>query len=108
MRLKDGDPFDIEGDDGEVITFVMTDGTVDEVITNLDGVQEVLQKGETRKFNLSQGQKRRMLVTYIFKANSGESFESHVTGKAGGQESVDMFQQVPGMADKSRLYFFEA
>lgn len=107
MKLKGGDPFDIQGAANEEITFVMTDGTLDEVITILDGVDQVLKKGETKKFNLTPGSKRRLLVTYIFKAQSGERYESCVTGSAGGDVSIDKANQVPGMADHSRSYSFE-
>lgn len=108
MKLKNGDPFDIEGDDGEEITFVMTNGTVDEVVTNLDGVQEILKKGEARKFNLQKGKQRKLVVTYAFKASSGEWYETHVTGKPGGQESVDKFTQVPDMDENTVGYRFNA
>jgi hypothetical protein len=108
MRLKDGDPFDIEGEDGEEITFVMTDGTVDEVVTNLDGVKEILKKGEKRTFNLQKNKQLKLVAIYVFKASSGEFYETHVTGKPGGDESVDKFQQIPKMADNDVIYRFNA
>ena len=108
MRLKNNDPFDIEGDDGEEITFVMTKGTVAEVVTNLDGVQQILKKGEKRVFTLKKGKQRELVATYPFKASNGESYETHVTGKAGGQESVDSFKQIPDMAENSVGYTFTA
>jgi hypothetical protein len=108
MRLKNGDPFDIEGEDGEEITFVMTAGTVDEVIANLDGVQHILKKDKELKFNLDSTKRQTLLATYVFKANQGESFETHVTGNPGGEESIDRFNQVPNLAQKSRRYTFSA
>jgi hypothetical protein len=108
MKLKDGDPFDIEGDDNEEITFVMSDGTVDEVITNLDGAKEILKKGEARKFSLKKGKQQKLVAIYAFKASSGESYETHVTGKPGGEESVDKFTQVPDMDENTVGYKFNA
>lgn len=108
MRLKNDDPFDIEGDDNEEITFVMTAGTVDQVVTNLDNVQEILQQGQARTFKLAKGQTRRLVVTYSFKATNGEAYETHVSGKPGGDESVDKFQQIPGMDENSVGYTFKA
>lgn len=107
MHLIDGDPFDIEGAANEEITFVMTDGTVDQVITVLDGVDQVLKKGEKKTFTVTPGPKRRLLVTYIFKAQSGEFYESRVTGSAGGDVSIDKAKQVPNQADHSRSYSFK-
>jgi len=108
MKLKNGDPFDIQGKDGEQITFVMTEGTVEETTTNLDGDVQILKQNEPRKFTLQKGKKRKMAVIYVFKASSGESYESHVTGEPGGDQSVDKFDQVPGMADNQVIYRFEA
>lgn len=109
MKLKNGDPFDIEGVDAEEITFVMTAGTVAQVIANLDNVQHILNKGQPLKFKLDQGKQHTLLATYVFRANSGESFETHVTGdEPGGDTSVDKFNQVPNLAQKSRSYTFSA
>ena len=107
MKLKGGDPFDIQGAANEEITFVMTDGTLDQVITILDDADQVLKKGETRKFNLTPGIKRRLLVTYIPKGPSDDWYQSRVTGSAGGDVSIDKTKLVPGLADHERSYSFE-
>jgi hypothetical protein len=86
----------------------MTSGTVDEVTTDVDGVQKILQKGKARTLTLQKGTRRRLIATYVFKSNTGENYETHVTGDPGGDESVDDFEQVTGQADQERRYTFDA
>ncbi|HZF11132.1 MAG TPA: hypothetical protein VFE33_20260 [Thermoanaerobaculia bacterium] len=107
MRLKNGNRFRIECEDPETITYVLGPGTVDKVATDLDGQAQMLARGEELTFDVSKAQPRRLVVTYLFKSNSGESYEATVTGSAGGDDSVDDFQQHPNEASKSRRYTFD-
>lgn len=107
MKLKDGNPFQVQCDDPETITFVLEKGTVDKVTTDLDGVGKVLSKGEPLQFVVSAGNPRRLTVTYVFKANQDEFYESSVTGSGGGDVSQDRHEQLPNEASKSRRYRFD-
>jgi hypothetical protein len=108
MRLKNGNRFRIQCDDPETITFVMTDGTVDEVTTDLDGVEKILAQGEELTFEVSKDNPRRLTVTYVFKANKGEEYETEVSGSGGGDVSLDKHKQLENEASKSRRYSFDA
>lgn len=107
MKLRDGNRFDIEGNDGEEITFVMTDGTfVDRVTTVLGGVERDLGLNQALKFSLKKGVPRRLTVVYVFQANSGGAYETHVTGSGGGDKSIDQFSQIDDQATMARVYTF--
>lgn len=107
MKLRNGNRFLIACDDGEFITYKLTDGTVNEVVTVLDGERQVLPKGQALRFKMKAGTTRRLTVTYTFRAKQGESYIAKVTGSvAGGDESVDDFKQDPNEKSMSRTYRF--
>jgi hypothetical protein len=107
MTLVDGNRFDIEGDNGEEITFVMTEGTfVDRVTTVLDGVEKQLGENEALTFIVNSGVPRRLTVVYLFQANSGGAYKTNVSGSGRGDESVDDFAQIDKQATMERVYTF--
>lgn len=108
MKLIGGDPLNIQCEDKETITVAVTDGTVEKIATDLDGVPGTLDKGDGLSIKVQPGKRRILVMTYPFKANEGESFETKATGDQGGDVSIDKYKQKVGEASKARMYTFNA
>lgn len=107
MRKVGGSNFTLQGRAEELVTVLVVDGTVDEVVADLDGVETILHKNQPLKFKFDKDHQRVLYLTYNFKADSGEWYRTSVTGDPGTDVSIDDYHQAGSEASRTRRYTFD-
>lgn len=104
MRIRNNNPLDLEGSDGEVITIKVTsEGTVHLVNYNLDGSE---WGGGSFTLNKAAHDPSILVMFFTFSNPSGGRYEIEVTGSHGGISNYTV-SQVYGEASDSITYTFD-
>ncbi len=101
MRILNGDPTTLEGNNGETITVTVTEtGTVRQVAYALNGAS---WPGGSFILNRPTANLYRLVVQVGYSANSGGRYSVVLTGSEGGTSTVTL-RQAPGQADDAIAY----
>ena|ERR1051326_6126933 len=109
MKVKNHNPFRIEGKDGETITVAIKEnGTKRLVAYNLDGTGAVFPAGNLT-FTLNKATHNQTVLVLIctFSSNTGGSYEVTITGSNGGDTSDFTHQQLPSEPEVTLVYRFD-
>lgn len=110
MRVRNNNPLDLEGDDGETITVSVTSGgTVFGVNFALDGKKGTMSPGVPLTFTLNKAKKDPTLLTMLFTFSGKKDgfYDITVTGSNGGGISFNEVAQVFAIASNSNTYTFD-
>jgi hypothetical protein len=109
MKIRNNNPLDLEGQDGETITVkIAAHGTLHLVNSNLDGVGAPLSAGIPLTFTLSKAahDPSVLVLFFTFTNPSGAIYDIDVTGSGGGSSHYTVIQ-LPGQAANAIAYTFD-
>lgn len=109
MRIRNNNPLDLEGNNGEIITVRITaTGTQPRVNSNLDGVGAPVAAGTPLTFTLNKAahDPSVLVLFFTFTNPSGGIYRTDVTGSAGGLSQYTV-TQIPGQAANAIAYTFD-
>ncbi len=106
MKIRNNNPLDLEGNDGEVIIVeVRAFGTNHAVNYNLDGIGGRLNAAPNLVFTLNKAthDPSILVMFFTFTTNNGGVYEIELTGSAGGRSHYTV-TQLPNLAANAIAY----
>jgi len=108
MKIRNNNPLDLEGQDGERITVnVVATGTVYAVSYDLDGTAAPLPPTFSFTLNKAANNPSILVLFFIFSNSGGGVYSLTVTGSAGGDTSHFSETQFHDQATDSIAYAFD-
>jgi len=109
MKIRNNNPLDLEGQDGEEITVSVQEGgtTGYAVDYDLDGTSGPLPKPLKFVLKKSANDPSIMVLFFTFQSNGGGSYSIVVTGDKGGDTSSYSVLQFENQASNSIAYTFD-
>lgn len=108
MKIRNNNPLDLEGRDGEVITVQITaTGTVFAVSSDLDGESKPASPSFSFPLRKSAHDPSILVLFFIFSNNGGGIYNMKVTGSAGGDTAHYSVAQFQNEASNAIAYTFD-
>ena|SRR5882672_3741524 len=108
MKIRNNNPLDLQGNDGETITFVITaSGTVFAVNYDLDGTTGVMTSPFSFSLNKAVNDPSVLVLFFVFSNNGGGVYSITAKGSAGGDTSHYSVAQFQNEASNAIAYTFD-
>ncbi len=108
MKIRNNNPLDLEGKDGEKITItVVASGTVYAVTYDLDGTTAPLPPSFSFTLDKAANDPSVLVLFFVFSNNGGGIYSLTVTGSAGGDTSHYSVAQFQNEASNAIAYTFD-
>jgi len=108
MKIRNNNPLDLEGQDGEQITLkVQSSGTVFAVTYDLDGTTAPLPPSLKFTLNRTANDPSILVLFFVFSNNGGGVYSLTVTGSAGGDTAHYSVAQFQNEASNAIAFTFD-
>lgn len=108
MKIRNNNPLDLEGQNGEVITVqISATGTVFAVSRDLNGESDAAPPSFSFRLDKSRNDPSILVLFFIFSNNGGGVYSMTVTGSAGGDTAHYSVAQFQNEASNAIAYTFD-